>query len=90
MGIQVQLSISGAVQGVSLRWMMQQQAHKLQLTGYAKNMPDGTVAAEIQGPRASVEQFINWLQSSPGASRVTNVVTDEQSIVRRFEGFQIL
>ena len=41
--------ITGRVQGVGLRVFTKENAEKLDLTGWVKNMPDGTVELEMQG-----------------------------------------
>lgn len=38
----------GRVQGVGFRYFVQQTAKKYELTGWVKNMPDGSVAMEVQ------------------------------------------
>ena len=35
--------VKGEVQGVGFRWAVQRQAVQLGLTGYAENLPDGSV-----------------------------------------------
>ena len=35
--------VRGEVQGVGFRWAVQRQAGQLGLTGYAENLPDGSV-----------------------------------------------
>lgn len=43
------LLFSGDVQGVGFRWTNQSLAQDRHLTGWVKNLPDGTVQMEIQG-----------------------------------------
>ena len=38
--------IRGEVQGVGFRWSVQRKAVELGLTGYAENLPDGSVRVE--------------------------------------------
>lgn len=44
------LLFSGDVQGVGFRWTNQGLARERHLTGWVRNLPDGTVRMEIQGP----------------------------------------
>ena len=44
------LLFSGDVQGVGFRWTNQSLAQERHLTGWVKNLEDGTVRMEIQGP----------------------------------------
>ena len=43
------LLFSGDVQGVGFRWTNQELARDRNLTGWVRNLPDGTVRIEIQG-----------------------------------------
>ena len=46
--------VKGGVQGVGFRWAVQRQAVQLGLTGYAENLPDGTVRSRPKAtPTAS-------------------------------------
>lgn len=47
--LRVFLVFEGTVQGVGFRWTMQQLANDAQVTGWVRNMSDGTVEAELQG-----------------------------------------
>ena len=35
-------------------------AERCHLTGWVKNMFDGSVIAEVQGTRVEIEKFLNW------------------------------
>ena len=47
---------SGQVQGVGFRWKLMQLAHKYNITGYVRNLPNGNVETEIQG--SGLDEFI--------------------------------
>ena len=59
--INVQLTISGQVQGVGFRWGTLQLAKQLGITGFVRNQADGTVYVEAQGPAKKVAAFIRAL-----------------------------
>ncbi len=48
--IRLFLVFDGTVQGVGFRWTTQALAEKVGVTGWVRNMDDGTVQAEMQGP----------------------------------------
>lgn len=54
--------IIGKVQGVGFRATARRFAQELQLSGYAVNLPDGTVEICAQGNREEVESFLSKLQ----------------------------
>ena len=55
--------VYGRVQGVGFRYTTQHEAQRLGLTGYAKNMDDGSVEVVACGDAAQVEKLIKWLKS---------------------------
>jgi acylphosphatase len=65
--------VAGRVQGVFYRASTQQQAQRLNLSGYAKNLPDGRVEVLVVGESSQVDQLVAWLWQGPPASHVTNV-----------------
>lgn len=75
--------VSGRVQGVWYRASTREQALKLALDGYARNLPDGRVEVVACGGRAELEQLEEWLWQGPPAAQVNAVecddVTDEVS-----------
>ena len=67
---------SGHVQGVGFRYETWMLAQKLELVGFVKNMPDETVAAELQGPVNKILFLIDCLQSIPRI-QIENIKMDE-------------
>jgi acylphosphatase len=67
--------IAGRVQGVYFRASTQQQARKLGVVGYAKNLADGRVEVLAIGDFAQVEALVTWLWRGSPASHVTSVDT---------------
>lgn len=68
-----QCFISGRVQGVFFRETTRQQAVKLQLTGYAKNLIDGRVEVIVCGEAANVDALCAWLWTGSRYSEVSEV-----------------
>lgn len=73
MNVAAILRITGRVQGVWFRGSTADQADRLGLVGWVRNMPDGSVAASLEGPRESVEQMIGWCHQGPRLARVEKV-----------------
>ena len=65
--------VSGRVQGVFYRDTTRQQAVKLGLTGYAKNLADGRVKVVMCGDEDNVEKLADWLWTGSDYSSVTDV-----------------
>ena len=53
----------GRVQGVGFRYYTVNKANQLGLTGWVKNLPDGTVEMEVQGEEPLIDQLIIFLQN---------------------------
>ena len=55
----------------------QYEAKKLGLTGYAKNLDDGSVEVVACGDEGQVEKLIQWLKSGgPRSARVERVLSE--------------
>ena len=48
---------TGRVQGVGFRYFVQQNARELRMTGWVKNMDDGSVTMELQGDQNQVDEL---------------------------------
>lgn len=73
----ISVRIEGRVQGVFFRDHTEQQARRLNLRGWVRNLPDGSVEAEVEGETAAVEAMIQWFHQGSPRSQVTAVrVTD--------------
>ncbi|MYL24019.1 acylphosphatase [Vreelandella massiliensis] len=65
--------VTGKVQGVWYRGSTQEQALKLGITGYAKNLPDGRVEVLMCGSQEDVKTLSEWLWQGSEKAHVTHV-----------------
>ncbi|PKM35274.1 MAG: acylphosphatase [Gammaproteobacteria bacterium HGW-Gammaproteobacteria-10] len=86
---QVRILVSGRVQGVYFRAFTQKEAKKHQLSGFAKNLPDGRVEVVAEGPKDAVEKLILWCRKGPITARVDHVETEELAGIDIPAGFEI-
>ena len=56
--------VGGKVQGVFFRASTREQALKLGLRGYAKNLPDGRVEVLAEGDERALNALERWLQDN--------------------------
>ncbi|NLA29304.1 MAG: acylphosphatase [Propionibacterium sp.] len=75
----VQVEVSGLVQGVGFRWSTVDQAQRLGLNGWVRNLLDGSVEAWVEGRADAVAQMIEWLQHGPTWARVQRCRVSEQT-----------
>lgn len=80
--------VSGLVQGVGYRYLARKHADRLAVTGWVRNLPDGSVEAEVQGSEAAVHEMLRRLEAGPPGSQVTGLVVTELE-PRDDEGFRI-
>lgn len=65
------------VQGVGFRWRAYGEALKIGITGYVKNMSDGSVYIEAEGNHGQLERFLSWCRKGPGVGFVDSVGISE-------------
>jgi acylphosphatase len=65
--------VSGKVQGVFFRASTREQAQRLGLLGYARNLSDGRVEVVAVGEDDAIEAIARWLQQGPPSARVDRV-----------------
>jgi acylphosphatase len=73
----VRLLIFGRVQGVGYRAWTAQRARKLGLTGWVRNLADGSVECVAQGPRSALDRLVAACHGGPPLARVTRVESSE-------------
>jgi acylphosphatase len=85
--IHLDLLIRGTVQGVWYRKSAVQEAVRLGVTGYAMNLPDGSVRIEAEGPREALDLFVEWCRVGPPRAIVENIDVKQGPLSRyaRFE-----
>ena len=65
------------MQGVWFRDSTRRQAESLHLTGYARNLPDGSVEVLACGSELSLDALRDWLEEGPPLARVSKVQESE-------------
>jgi acylphosphatase len=82
------VKIFGLVHGVRFRASMAELAFKLEVSGWVKNVPDGTVEALLEGDDRNVSTLIDWANRGPSGARVDSVKVERQP-VRNLRGFRM-
>ncbi|NAW66982.1 acylphosphatase [Photobacterium halotolerans] len=85
----VLVRVTGQVQGVGFRFHTAHEGLKIGVSGYAKNLPDGSVEVLACGKAEKVEQLVDWLARGPRTSRVDSLSRDDLEW-RAIDGFEII
>ena len=79
----------GRVQGVGFRFFVQSNAKALGLTGWVKNMSDGSVTMELQGEPQTIERLIAKIKKGNDWIKVTNFEESDLPVVKGENKFAI-
>ncbi|OGE19070.1 acylphosphatase [Candidatus Daviesbacteria bacterium RIFCSPLOWO2_02_FULL_41_8] len=88
MKIHYNIKIYGLVQGVFFRASAKEAADKLEISGFAKNMSDGSVYMEAEGEKENLDKFIVWCNQGPMMAQVEKVEISE-SPLKNFSRFEV-
>ena len=89
MNRQLKILVSGRVQGVYFRGTCQKKAQQLGITGFTRNLSDGSVEIVAEGPEPVLELFIAWCRQGPAMARVEKLTVDEINTGETFHHFEI-
>ena len=81
--------ISGKVQGVGFRHFTRQNAMRLGVRGYAKNLTNGKVEVVAEGDKATLDEFVKILWKGPSASRVEDVKVEARPHSGEYTSFGV-
>lgn len=76
---QIRAIVRGRVQGVYFRASTQAEARRLDLAGFARNLPDGSVEVVAEGPEERVDELVRYLHVGPSHARVDRVEVESTS-----------
>ena len=80
--------VSGLVQGVFFRQTTREQARLHGITGWVRNLPDGSVEGQASGDAAKLNTLREWLQYGPRAATVLKLEWQEIDL-QHFDCFSI-
>jgi acylphosphatase len=79
--------VRGEVQGVGFRWAVQRHAGRLGLTGYAENLPDGSVRVEAEGEPGGLDELEAFLRQGPHWAEVRSLEAERGPATGEFRDF---
>ncbi len=87
--VRAHVIVSGRVQGVFFRAETRQAARRIGVSGWVRNLPDGTVEAVFEGTHAQVDAMLDWCRQGPPTARVDDLQVQEQAATGAFAGFDV-
>jgi acylphosphatase len=78
--------VTGRVQGVGFRFHTADEANRLGIAGWVRNLPDSSVEAEFEGSASAVESMLAWVRVGPPSAEVTGVDIDDVALVTGSSG----
>jgi acylphosphatase len=87
--LRAQVIIHGIVQGVFFRASTRDEARRIGVGGWVRNLPDGTVQALFEGEKKKVEEIIGWCHKGPPGAQVTRVDISWEPYREEYRQFDI-
>lgn len=85
----IEAEVTGRVQGVGFRHFTRRTARQLDLTGWVRNEPDGSVTVIAEGPRDRLEELVENLEDGPRRARVDGLDVDWRDPRDEFGSFEV-
>ena len=82
--------VSGMVQGVGFRYTVRASAASLKISGYVKNLEDGTVEIVAEGARQNTGLLIQNIRSAVEPAIVEDALVSYQKATGEFKSFSIM
>jgi len=87
--LRARLFVKGKVQGVGYRAFAARVASQRGLCGGVRNLDDGRVELEVEGPKGQILILIEAVKTGPPASRVAAVEVEWSPATGRFSDFLV-
>lgn len=85
----VRLVVFGLVQGVGFRYATRDTATECDVSGWVRNLPDGTVEIVAQGSAAAVARMTAWAERGPRHASVQRVIVERLESIPDLDEFEI-
>ena len=81
--------VEGRVQGVGFRYFVEEEAIRLDLKGWVRNLLDGNVEVTVEGSSEDLKKFLISLHRGPRSSVVNHIQVEWQPPTGEFSHFYI-
>ena len=83
------LIITGLVQGVFFRREITFLARRMRVTGWTRNLQDGSVEVVAEGEKEALDKLIQFCRIGPAGARIDQVRVEWGDFKGEFRGFRI-
>lgn len=83
------VQVKGVVQGVAFRHHTARMAAQHGVTGWVRNLPDGSVQACFEGEDEEVRAMVQWCRRGPAAAHVEELRQEDGEYTGEYAGFSI-
>lgn len=87
--LRARVQVEGRVQGVYYRVHARDKATRLGVTGWIRNLVDGSVEAVLEGNEPSVRAMLEWCRRGSPRAVVTNVTVTWEPYTGEFDRFSV-
>lgn len=87
--VRAHIFVAGRVQGVFFRSEVSYEAKKCDVTGWVRNLSDGSVEAVFEGEEKNVKELVEFCKQGPRGARVTDVDVTWENYTGEFRDFEI-
>lgn len=84
----IHVIVRGRVQGVGFRYWAVREARFLGVTGWVRNLDDGSVEVTAEGPRDSLLSLLASLRNGPSYADVESVAPRFETATGEFRDFR--
>lgn len=85
----ISIIVKGLVQGVYFRYFTREEAMKIGISGWVRNLSNGDVEIEAQGTEDNLELFLKQVRKGPQLSRVDSIDVNDLPLSENENGFAI-
>ena len=84
------ITIIGTVQGIFFRNFVKDEADKIGLKGFVRNLEGGNIEVVVEGDDEDIKPFIEKIKEGPKHAIIKDVLVEEKNWIGDFQDFRVL
>lgn len=86
----IKMIVKGTVQGIFFRQFVKENADKMNVYGFVRNLTSGDVEVVAEGDGTALERFIQIIGKGPQHAMIKNVQIEEKKWTGEYKDFKVL